>query len=68
MMFKDFSELEKIKTEAYSVVLHGKQTPLSVCCNQLICFQFTKQGHKLNVNCLDPNCRKPKLETKLLHP
>ena len=32
------NSMVKATTEAYSVIFYGKQTPISLCCNQLICF------------------------------
>mmetsp|Transcript_53 Transcript_53/g.54 ORF Transcript_53/g.54 Transcript_53/m.54 type:complete len:156 (-) Transcript_53:32-499(-) len=43
-------------SETYSVVIYGVDTPLSFCCKQLICFQFTKTMGGVRVLCLDPLC------------
>jgi len=54
-------------TDAYSVILYGRQTPISNCCKQLICFQFVKVKSAVDLYCLEPGCRKMKLETRPLN-
>ena len=66
----DYDMTNTPQTESYTLILYGKNTPISKCCRQLICFQFIKELRCVKVLCLEPACRTQNhvLETKMINP
>jgi len=55
------------QSECYSVLMFGKNTPISSCCNQLLCFQFIRAHQVARVFCLEPSCKFNPIEERRLN-